>query len=231
MFRARVTEYACELAGRPTEVRQYAAAVTAQVFTAANTTTYTADSINQYTAIVSQITNSQISDTPAYDANGKTTTVPSCLVLEYDEENRLVSAATLTAREEYTYDGLGRRVERRTFTAASGLTAPATTTRYVYDGWRAVLCLLPSVFSLPPTAHRHPSSVLRLPPCRSHFSIYDLANPNEAGARLPRQKCKNPRIACRYPATRSAPKIRPCPNPGPFRKRKNRITAPNLLTC
>ncbi|OQB82731.1 MAG: tRNA3(Ser)-specific nuclease WapA precursor [Verrucomicrobia bacterium ADurb.Bin122] len=106
--------------------------------TAAETTTYTANSVNQYTAIVSQISNSQISDTPTYDANGNTTTLPSGLVLDYDEENRLVSAATLTAREEYTYDGLGRRVERRTFTASSGLTAPATTTRYVYDGWRVL---------------------------------------------------------------------------------------------
>jgi len=120
--------------------------------TAAETTTYTANSVNQYTAIVSQISNSQISDTPTYDANGNTTTLPSGLVLDYDEENRLVSAATLTAREEYTYDGLGRRVERRTFTASSGLTAPATTTRYVYDGWR-VLEELTSTQSSPFTLH------------------------------------------------------------------------------
>jgi len=120
--------------------------------TAAETTTYTANSVNQYTAIVSQISNSQISDTPTYDANGNTTTLPSGLVLDYDEENRLVSAATLTAREEYTYDGLGRRVERRTFTASTGLTAPATTTRYVYDGWR-VLEELTSTQSSPFTLH------------------------------------------------------------------------------
>ena len=120
--------------------------------TAAETTTYTANSVNQYTAIVSQISNSQISDTPTYDANGNTTTLPSGLVLDYDEENRLVSAATPTAREEYTYDGLGRRVERRTFTAAADLIAPATTTRYVYDGWR-VLEELTSTQSSPFTLH------------------------------------------------------------------------------
>ena len=120
--------------------------------TAAETTTYTANSVNQYTAIVSQISNSQISDTPTYDANGNTTTLPSGLVLDYDEENRLVSAATPTAREEYTYDGLGRRVERRTFTAAADLIAPATTTRYVYDGWR-VLEELTSSQSSPFTLH------------------------------------------------------------------------------
>ena len=120
--------------------------------TATETTTYTANSVNQYTSIVSQISNSQISDTPTYDANGNTTTLPSGLVLDYDEENRLVSAATLTAREEYTYDGLGRRVERRTFIASTGLTAPATTTRYVYDGWR-VLEELTSSQSSPFTLH------------------------------------------------------------------------------
>ena len=78
--------------------------------TAAETTTYTANSVNQYTAIVP---GTGLPFAPTYDANGNTPTLPSGLVLDYDEENRLVSAATLTAREEYTYDGLGRRVERR----------------------------------------------------------------------------------------------------------------------
>jgi RHS repeat-associated protein len=113
--------------------------------TATETTAYTANSVNQYTAIVP---GTGLPFAPTYDANGNTTTLPSGLVLDYDEENRLVSAATLTTREEYTYDGLGRRVERRTFTAASGLTAPATTTRYVYDGWR-VLAELTSTQSSP----------------------------------------------------------------------------------
>jgi RHS repeat-associated protein len=117
--------------------------------TAAETTAYTANSVNQYTAIVP---GTGLPFAPTYDANGNTTTLPSGLVLDYDEENRLVSAATQTAREEYTYDGLGRRVERRTFTASSGLTAPVTSTRYVYDGWR-VLEELTSTQSSPFTLH------------------------------------------------------------------------------
>jgi RHS repeat-associated protein len=93
-----------------------------------NTTSYTTNTVNQYTGWVGAST-----DAPAYDLNGNTTSLRG-KVLRYDEENRLVEASDLTRTVTYIYDGLGRRVERIDQPAGGVVTS----NRYVYDGWRSI---------------------------------------------------------------------------------------------
>jgi YD repeat-containing protein len=87
----------------------------------ASTVSYTANDMNQYTAVDSV--------TPTYDANGNLT-YDGTFTYTYDAENRLVAASGAGNTVSYAYDGLGRRKSK---------TVNGTTTLYVSDGDREVL--------------------------------------------------------------------------------------------
>lgn len=106
-------------------------------------TTYAANSLNQYTA-VSDLT------APAYDADGNMTTMPATAgawTLTWNAENRLVRAENVgggsTRRLDFTYDYLGRRVEKRVYSSADGGQTWALDSHelFVYDGWNPILVL------------------------------------------------------------------------------------------
>jgi RHS repeat-associated protein len=82
---------------------------------AASTTAYTANSLNQYTAVGAV--------TPGYDSNGNTTS-DGTSTLGYDAENRLTSASKTGMTASYTFDGRGRRKAK---------TVNGTTTVFVTD--------------------------------------------------------------------------------------------------
>ncbi len=67
----------------------------------------------------------------AYDGNGNQTN-DAVWSYSYDRENRLVSATSASLAVNYSYDSLGRLIERRT----SGATT--TTNRLYYAGWQLV---------------------------------------------------------------------------------------------
>ena len=69
--------------------------------------------------------------TLGYDANGNQTN-DAVWSYTYDRENRLVSATSTATTINYSYDALGRLIERRT----SG--ASVTTNRMYYAGWQLV---------------------------------------------------------------------------------------------
>lgn len=81
----------------------------------ASTTSYTANVLNQYTAVGAV--------SPTYDANANLTS-DGTLTLGYDAENRLVSASGGGNTASYTYDGRGRRKTK---------TVNGTTTVFVTD--------------------------------------------------------------------------------------------------
>jgi len=86
------------------------------------TTTYTANAVNEYSAVISGGTT-----IPIYDANGNTTS-DGVHSYAYDFENRLISVdggATAT----YKYDALGRRIQKVTI---------GGTINYYYDGSRII---------------------------------------------------------------------------------------------
>ncbi len=80
------------------------------------TTSYTPNTLNQYTTVGST--------TFAYDPNGNLTN-DGTNSYTYDVENRLTQATTPTGTSTYTYDPLGRRLSK---------TVGSTTTRFLYDG-------------------------------------------------------------------------------------------------
>ncbi len=100
---------------------------------AAGETDFTANHLNQYTGI-SGGTFAQPA-TPQYDADGNMTSDGTGNTYVYDEENRLVEVDTPNnasiAKTVSVYDGLSRRVEKRTYSPGGTLLA---TTRYLYDG-------------------------------------------------------------------------------------------------
>jgi RHS repeat-associated protein len=66
-----------------------------------------------------------------YDLNGNQTN-ENAWAFVYDRENRLISATAASLTVNYSYDALGRLIERRT----SG--ASATTNRLYYAGWQLI---------------------------------------------------------------------------------------------
>lgn len=81
----------------------------------ASTTSYTANALNQYTAVGAV--------TPSYDGNGSLTS-DGIFTLGYDAENRLISASGAGTTASYTFDAQGRRKTK---------TVNGTTTVFVTD--------------------------------------------------------------------------------------------------
>ncbi len=90
------------------------------------TTTYTANNVNQYTAISGF-------STPVHDPNGNLT-FQNGITYTWDSENRLLSITDGTTTNTFTYDGHHRRVTKRT--SVSGLVIEKT--HYLYDGWNVI---------------------------------------------------------------------------------------------
>jgi RHS repeat-associated protein len=90
--------------------------------------TYTANALNQYTAVNSQ--SSALN--PSYDAAGNATAYPlpaqpsSNATLTWDAENRLTSSTANGVTTNYQYDGSGRRIAK---------TTGPDTRLFVYDRW------------------------------------------------------------------------------------------------
>lgn len=104
-----------------------------QVTDSANgTTTYTANSLNQYTAISGQ-------PAPAYDPNGNLTGRAGW-VYSYDAQNRLVEAdGTGTGtRLTFEYDGLNRCVSRHLYQWDGSIWQTIWDKYLVYDAWNLV---------------------------------------------------------------------------------------------
>jgi YD repeat-containing protein len=94
---------------------------------AANTTAYTPNALNQYTAVGSL--------NPVHDDDGNMTSGPLPIApgnlssLEWDAENRLVSATVGTSTTTYLYDAQSRRIAK---------TTGGITTLFIYDGWNCI---------------------------------------------------------------------------------------------
>src|SRR5262249_30792979 len=93
---------------------------------AAGSTSYSANNLNQYTAVGSI--------TPTYDGNGNLT-FDGIYTLGYDPENRLVSASATGTAATYAFDGRGRR-KTKTVTGATTISVTDADNREVleYDG-------------------------------------------------------------------------------------------------
>jgi len=92
---------------------------------------YTANALNQYTAVNNQ---SSIIN-PQYDADGNMTSGPlpanlsANSTLVWDGENRLTSTIVNSVTTSYVYDSQSRRIAQTTGSAS---------TVYVYDGWNPI---------------------------------------------------------------------------------------------
>jgi RHS repeat-associated protein len=90
------------------------------------TTTYTANNVNQYTAISGF-------SAPIHDPNGNLT-FQNGITYTWDSENRLLSITDGTTTNTFTYDGHHRRVTKRT--TVSGIVTQKV--HYLYDGWNVI---------------------------------------------------------------------------------------------
>jgi RHS repeat-associated protein len=99
-----------------------------------DTTAYTANALNQYTAIGSI--------EPVHDADGN-------LVADgknryhWDAENRLILVEPIVATEgtkrlEFKYDYIGRRVSKQVWTRTGGAWVEENKIAFVYDGWNLI---------------------------------------------------------------------------------------------
>ena len=95
------------------------------------TRTYTANQLNQYTAI------NNPTAAPTYDDDGNTVSCPlpsGDWTMTWDAENRLITAEKTGQRLEFKYDYLSRRVEKRVLDGES----ETSKERFVYNGFKQV---------------------------------------------------------------------------------------------
>lgn len=107
--------------------------VTKETGTAVSTT-YGRNQLNQYTAITGRTD-------PTYDDDGNIALLPSSggnWSLTWSGENRLAAMESSSARLEFAYDYLGRRVQKRTYTGTVGNWTLAEDRRFLYDGWNLI---------------------------------------------------------------------------------------------
>ncbi len=108
--------------------------------TTSGTTSYTANSLNQYTQV------SGFSSQPSYDFDGNQTATGLGQAYVWDAENRLINVepvipVTGDKKVQNTYDSQSRRVRRQIFTYASGAWSLSTDEKFIYDGWNVVAVL------------------------------------------------------------------------------------------
>ncbi len=90
------------------------------------TTDYTANLLNQYTAVGAA--------SPAHDTDGNLTG-DGTWTYTWDGENRLTAMEKSNQRLEFTYDWQGRRVQKKVFSGSTGNWSLTLERRFVYDGW------------------------------------------------------------------------------------------------
>ena len=105
--------------------------------TSAGTTSYTSNTLNQYTQI------SGFSSQPSYDHDGNQTATGLGQAYVWDAENRLISVEPIIPaagdkKVVNTYDYQGRRVRRQVFTYTTGTWAPTTDEKFIYEGWNVI---------------------------------------------------------------------------------------------
>ena len=96
------------------------------------TTTYTSNLVNQYTQIASQV--------PTYDADGNMTSYNGW-TYTWNGENRLIAAENSDTRLEFSYDYMGRRLEKKVY--SKGLLTLYDWSlekhrKFVYDGYKLI---------------------------------------------------------------------------------------------
>ncbi len=96
---------------------------------------YSANALNQYTDIAGIV--------PAYDPDGNLVAGPDDMTYTYNAENRLIAAqpaapAEGDSRVEFTYDYMGRRVQKVVYSYSSGAWVQNKEILFVYDGWNLV---------------------------------------------------------------------------------------------
>ena len=91
--------------------------------------TYTANNLNQYTALNQAGT----VQNPTYDADGNMLTRDGW-TQTWNAENRLIKAEKGTAKLEFAYDYMGRRIEKKVYNGNT-LTGHI---RFVYDGYKLI---------------------------------------------------------------------------------------------
>jgi rhs family protein-like protein len=96
------------------------------------TTSYTSNLVNQYTQIASQL--------PTYDVDGNMLTYNGW-TYTWNGENRLISAESSDTRLEFSYDYMGRRIEKKVY--SKGLFtlynwSLAKHHKFVYDGYKLI---------------------------------------------------------------------------------------------
>lgn len=94
---------------------------------------YTSNNLNQYTALTSGNT----TQSPAYDADGNMTFRDGWTQV-WNGENRLVEMYNDTTKLTFSYDYMGRRIEKKVFQQTGGIWAPQKSLQYVYDGYKLV---------------------------------------------------------------------------------------------
>ena len=90
---------------------------------------YTANALNQYSAI----TGSSVTSAPSYDLDGNMTAYKDW-TFTWDAENRLVLASNATTIVSNSYDYMSRRISKTT----QQLNNPATSSLFLYQGWAMI---------------------------------------------------------------------------------------------
>ncbi len=101
-------------------------------------TGYTANNVNQYTAIAGPEPG-----TPIFDSDGNMLSDHQGMSFTYNAENRLIQAQPAVpvegdTRVEYVYDYMGRRVQKLVSTYSSATWQQTKEELFVYNGWNLV---------------------------------------------------------------------------------------------
>jgi RHS repeat-associated protein len=96
-------------------------------------TTYTSNNLNQYTQIGTQ--------TPTYDADGNMLTVSLSTgdwTYTWNAENRLIKAEKSDQKLEFSYDYMGRRVEKKVTDKVGTIWTQSKYLKFVYNGYKLI---------------------------------------------------------------------------------------------
>ena len=113
-----------------------------------NPLTFVPNNLNQYTSIVG----AGGTQVPQYDHNGSMTNDGNGMTFTWDDENRLKSVTKGANQVQFSYNGLGWRVEKRVYDAS--VSTLQKSTRFVYDGVNLIEELDYSQFNQSPSLIR-----------------------------------------------------------------------------
>ncbi len=107
--------------------------------------TYAANMLNQYSQITTN-NGQQMTDSLTYDPDGNLTSMASSdgtTNFTYNAENRLIAVSPQILvdgdkRIEFTYDYMGRRVQKKIYSWQTDHWALITDNLYIYDGWNLI---------------------------------------------------------------------------------------------